>query len=697
MSMALLLLVTGSLPGQAAAPLAFADARESKAAFDRAAGPFFTRHCTVCHGARKKEGDLDLTRLDPDMKASTSAGRWALVLGKITAGEMPPASHPQPTSDEVRAAAGWIRAELKRAGKNASRREVGGKGNLTPHDVLFDPKNASSIPDAPPRLRRLSPEIYAAFLADVGKGLTGVSNPFSPEGSSDFKDMGSPKIDEPVTSQLIRNALAITERIKAREVEALLDEKKPLTEAAIAQAIQWQYGKVLARKASAEEVARLTALMKKTASEAGRARGVQYTLAAVLLLPEAVFRWEAGSGPPDRRGLSRLTPRAIAFHLAYALTDRRPDAALFAAAESGKLDTDKGVAEAARRLLDDSATAKPRILRFFREYFGYEAAREVFKAPRKEISFDAGVLVSDADALVQHIVGQDREVLRELLTTNRAFVNVRLGPPGGKAGKAGGGPRIQPYHAKNNRKTHLNYGLPADWEWTDDQPVELPRAERAGILTHPAWLVAQSTSDDNHAIHRGKWVRERLLGGVVPDIPITVDAQLPIAPEKTLRQRMAVTQQAYCWKCHQQMNDLGLAFEKYDHYGRYRTRETVLDEEATKKNVDGRGRPKGPVFKEVPADSSGLVAHTGVAGLEGKVADAVELMHRLAKSPHVEQVFVRHAFRYWMGRNETPGDAGTLQAVHKAYRDSGGSFKALLVALLSSDSFLHRVPARAEK
>ena len=61
----------------------------------------------------------------------------------------------------------------------------------------------------------------------------------------------------------------------------------------------------------------------------------------------------------------------------------------------------------------------------------------------------------------------------------------------------------------------------------------MPKEQRAGILTQPSWLVAHSTNFDNHAILRGKWVRERLLGGYVPDLPITVDAQLPDDPKHT--------------------------------------------------------------------------------------------------------------------------------------------------------------------
>ena len=77
--------------------------------------------------------------------------------------------------------------------------------------------------------------------------------------------------------------------------------------------------------------------------------------------------------------------------------------------------------------------------------------------------------------------------------------------------------------------------------------------------------------------------------------------------------------------------------------------------------------------------------------------NAIEMIDRLAKSEHVEQVFVRHAFRFWMGRNETLNDSPVLQAAHKAYRDNNGSMKALLTSLLTSDAFLFRNVERSKK
>lgn len=696
-----------------AAEAKFATPAESRTEFDRVAAPFVAKHCAGCHNAKKAEGDLDLTALEPDMKTSTSGARWAMVVEKLATGEMPPKGRPRPADVDTAALVRWAVGESKRAGKHFARRAAYANGNQVPHHVLFDPQNVPPY-DGGPRVRRLSPEIYAALTGDLARGKAGIAQPFSPDGRSTFKDMGAPRIDEPVTAQLLQNALAVAEhqtqhkiedgKVKGnapRELLALLDPAAAPTDAQLEAAVAYQFQTVLRRAPTASEKARFVAFFRRNIADAGPVIGTRYGLAAVLMLPEAVFRLEVGSGTPDAKGRVRLAPREIAFALAYALTDRRPDAALLAAAATGGLDTNAGVLKEARRLLDDAKLDRPRVLRFFREYFGYEAALEVFKEPKDNPDHDARVLVEDTDRLVLHVLERDKDVLKELLTTNTSFVAYKTAAATKKqraeakakfdAEKAANPDRFKnkTYKAPG-RSVYEAYGLK---DFPDTQPVELPGEQRAGVLTQPAWLVAHSTSFDNHAIHRGKWVRERLLGGVVPDIPITVDAQLPVAPEKTLRERMGVTNQEYCWKCHRLMNDVGLPFEQYDHFGRFRTAEVVLDPEATAKNVDNKGKSRGPVTREAPLNTAGLVALVGDAALDGKaVRSPVELVRVLAASERVEQVFVRHAFRYFLGRNESPGDAATLQAAHRAYRDSGGSMKALVAALLSSESFLYRVP-----
>ena len=221
------------------------------------------------------------------------------------------------------------------------------------------------------------------------------------------------------------------------------------------------------------------------------------------------------------------------------------------------------------------------------------------------------------------------------------------------------GPKI---YARVSHRSFGNGSLTAD-----RMLATAPEGQRMGILTHPAWLVSHSDAMDNHAILRGRWVRERLLGGGIPDVPITVDAMLPDEPGTSLRERMRVTREAYCWTCHAKMDPLGLPFEMYNHAGLYRTTE----------------------WGE-PVNTEGEIMDSGDPRLDGSVVNAIEMIEKLAASERVEQVFVRHAFRFWMGRNETLHDAPILKAAHKAYRDNGGSMNALITSLLTSDAFIYR-------
>ena len=88
--------------------------------------------------------------------------------------------------------------------------------------------------------------------------------------------------------------------------------------------------------------------------------------------------------------------------------------------------------------------------------------------------------------------------------------------------------------------------------------------------------------------------------------------------------------------------------------------------------------------------TDGYLRGTGDPKLDGPVKDAFELIDHLAKSDRVRQSIIRHAFRYYMGRNEMLSDSQTLINADKAYVESGGSFKAVIVSLLTSDSFMYR-------
>jgi hypothetical protein len=231
------------------------------------------------------------------------------------------------------------------------------------------------------------------------------------------------------------------------------------------------------------------------------------------------------------------------------------------------------------------------------------------------------------------------------------------------------------------------YGNKETWDYPIVQPFKIPH--RKGLLTHPAWLLAHSQNTETDPVRRGRWIREKLLAGRVPDVPITVDAVIPEDHHRTLRERLdSVTGKQECWKCHQHMNPLGLTFEVFDDFGRYRSRESLehpdnIIQSATRKNTAN-------VYKTKPIDATGHLSGTGDPSLDGDVVDAFDLIDRLARSKRVRQSIIRHAFRYFMGRNEMLSDSRTLIDADNAYVNGGGGFRAVVVSLLTSDSFMYR-------
>jgi len=617
--------------------------------FSQKIQPFLDTYCVSCHGPEKQKGKIRIDQLTESPRGREDAELWSQILESLAFGGMPSDSAKRfPSKTEARMVQGWIGGMLADAGRVVEGKNgKEGYGNLVPHELLFSPKETDRTVDVASRLWRITPKALANLL----RGARIVSNPFEfekPHGNfRDFK--GKYQFNSLMAEQISELAIAHSLQEARNARKRIVEERKkgkPLEEANVTE-IRRRYETVLRRSPTDAEMASLTALMKKVDGELGLPRGLQAAFSAIILQPETLFRFE-GVVEGDKGGLIELSRRELATALAYALTDLPPDSHLLNAFKDEKLSVQLIIQQQVQRLLDDQkrSEAKKRLQQFFQEYFDYEKAADVFKDQVKGHKHWAPALVYDLDALVMHVLEKDKQVFKTLLTTPDYMIFV------------------------NSHRDHGNplvYNLPPDWKPTS-KPVRFLKDQRMGVLTHPAWLVAHSGNFDNDPIRRGHWIRYKLLGGNVPDIPINVDAKLPDDKTMTLRERMHVTRAEECYKCHSKMNPLGLPFELYDHYGRFRFDE--LDK---------------------PVNTTSRIVNTGVAEVDGEVKTPFELIERLANSKHCEQVFVRYVFRFFMGRNETLGDAKTLQEAHNAYVGSDGSMKALVVSLLSSDSFIYRI------
>lgn len=462
-------------------------------------------------------------------------------------------------------------------------------------------------------------------------------------------------------------------------------------------------------------------IVQQAIAKLGKEEGAVLGLSAIFLDRDALFRPElAEAGKPDEHGRVMLQDWELGLAVNHALRYIQPDAQLREAIVSGKMRTREDVRREVTRMLADDSIRKPRVLQFFRDYFDYDLGGYICKDAKALAETGAGAqgeahyramfdAAASSDRLVELILEEDRDLLRQLLTTSKVvatkadsvYFGELLSPEKAAAAAkraaeeaaqeepspdtAAAKKRPNP-NSKNTKVAAASLTGPKTFARVSRrsfgngslQPdrilATVPEGQRLGLLTHPSWLVSHSDAMDNHAIRRGKWIRERLLGGGIPDVPITVDAMLPDEPRNTLRERMRVTREEYCWTCHKKMDPLGLPFEMYNHAGLFRT--TELGQ---------------------PVDSTGEIIASGDPALDGKVSGPLELIQKLAGSQRAEQVFVRHAFRFWMGRNETLHDAPVLQAAHRAYADNGGSMRALLASLLTSDAFLYRTAGPAAR
>lgn len=736
-------------------------------AFERIVEPFFERHCNECHSADEAAGDFTLTRTGTDFQNDGDIQAWQRVYEQLILGQMPPADASQtPSVNQVDQVTDWIEANFAVAGITPDvehKLRSPGFGNYVNHEKLFDGTQRGPA-SSPPRLWRLNPHVYHQFVDTVGRDLrreTAIHQPFAlDETKGQLADFGAMHFADSASLQLLAmNCQTIAEyqtdgvlvrdhegkmrRLKRTppSFETIISGSESPSDEQLFDAINYEYQLLLERPPNSEERTKLLHFCRKAMKVAGNTRGLQATLNCVLMKPEAVYRMEIGLGEEDEFGRRRLSDHELAFALARAVSDKNPgeiqirmegltigsdgakSQSLLQLATAGKLKTKAAIREVVLRFLDDNnmSTAEyrmftedhkvgnTRVLRFFREFFGYDHAPKVFKDENRighGDRFDREKIVNDADQLAMHIFDNDRDVLKRLLTTEEYFVaylgslehiqkdmhyiktnkddaNFDFNTAYVNRAEAAGRHPI-PIEGPETRMYVGFYNLDHEtWDYPTKQPFRMPHRRRAGVLMHPAWLIAWSGNFDNDPIRRGKWIQEHLLAGTISDVPLNVNAVVQEDRDRTLRDRLQVTRDEYCWQCHEKMDPLGLPFEQFDDFGRYREKEMVGDLLSIfpERHIDAETRP---------IDTQGEIRDSGETKLDGKVESALELVNKLANSKRVRQSFVRHAFRYWMGRNETLDDSPTLMEADEAYVKNGGSMKHMIASLLSSDSFLYR-------
>ena len=251
---------------------------------------------------------------------------------------------------------------------------------------------------------------------------------------------------------------------------------------------------------------------------------------AVLLSPNLVFKSELVPGGFDaaERGY------AVASRLSLFFRSSIADEALWALAGTGQLDDPKVVEAQARRLL---AADLPRFTRNFGgQWLDFRESE-------------------DLGPLTPSLLAESAGVFNEVLATD--LPPERLLTPGFTV-------------ADQNLAYH--YGLPFN------PTGKIVTPQRGGLLSQGAFLMRTATgSEFRRPIHRGLWTLTRLLCRPLPRLDAatlqeisasvgSIDRSLPLREQMAIHRNNAPR----CAGCHDMMDPIGLALEKYDRQGLWR-------------------------------------------------------------------------------------------------------------------------------
>ena len=173
-------------------------------------------------------------------------------------------------------------------------------------------------------------------------------------------------------------------------------------------------------------------IVKDSIAKVGKENGAFMGLSAIFLDRDALFRVPSWWSPANPTNTDAPCCRigSSAWPVNHALSYLRPDDTLRKAIVEGRMKTREDVKREVTRMLADDSIRKPRVLRFFRDFFDYDLGGYICKdngalastgvsargTSHYRAMFDA---TASTDRLIELILQKDKNVLKELLTTQQ--------------------------------------------------------------------------------------------------------------------------------------------------------------------------------------------------------------------------------------------------------------------------------------
>lgn len=423
------------------------------------------------------------------------------------------------------------------------------------------------------------------------------------------------------------------------------------------------------RPVTSEEDDWITGRFDQWLSALGFRPAMELAVQTLLQSPDFLYLVERPD-PEHATGSTAIDDFELASRMAYFLWDSMPDAALFAAAANGELQTEAGVRAQAERMVA-SPRADYMLLRFFEQWLAADLIEDVQIDPE---TYFADLVDNGDDEAAGGLIAEFRLALEaefELFITHSVLADGAFSSLLTSRQTWASEQTAEYYNATIDDSQPLVIGRfvgNVDYYEITMYPATLPQDQRAGFLTSLPFLAGHAHPVFPSPVLRGVFVRERMLclppGSPPDDVPPIeeIEGQAP----KTNRDRYAAhTQNPACSVCHEAIDGAGFPFENYDSLGAWRDQDNGY-----------------------PVDSSGALVGTDV---DGPVADGVELAQRLATSRTAHDCMVRQVWRYAMHRSEGLDDDAAIVELQDQFWASGGQLRPLLVDMVASPAFRTRL------
>jgi hypothetical protein len=603
--------------------------------FETQIAPLLAKHCLDCHDSASKKGRLDLSR--KELAFAGGENGKAIVPGKsaksllwdyVESDEMPKDQPPLSTREKtmlrkwIDAGAVWSLERIDPAiYAHAGTASEIWLQRLTLSEYIETVRSAVGVDIAKEAREILPPDLRADGFSNTAYNLN---------------------VDLKHVDAYARLAEMIVSRMDVLKFAAKFSKSRKLSTDDTMRQFVAKMGKWLLRgPLDDHEEITYSGIATTVASARGNYKeAVSYIIEAMLQSPRFIYRIE------NQRGDGTAWPVGeyeLASRLSYILWGGPPDRELMRAADAAELSDRSRIEAQIRRMLKDPRAVE-KSSRFIAEWLNLgrldhlQPNSKRFPNWNKELAAD---MREETLAFFEDVVWKQKRPLSDLFNAQVTYATPRL--------------------AKH-------YGLETNRDVTKANDKGFSRydlslvPDRGGLLTQGSVLTVGG--DDASMVTRGLFVFHDLLRGTVKDPPPGLDTT-PVPTKPGLSQRLIAEKRisaVSCGGCHTKFEPLAFGLEKFDGVGAYHD----TDEHGNSLRDDGK------------------ILFPG-SGKPVSYKSSAELMTLLAESDRVRETITWKLTQFALGRPLVAEDARIVAEIHKSAQKNGGTYPALITAIIMSD------------